>query len=85
MAVSNLTSWYASTDPDERLKRRRFGRDVRKLRRQYNMSRQELADNLNISVDALDRIERGCVDPDANNLRTKIQRAVTRTVMVIGL
>jgi ribosome-binding protein aMBF1 (putative translation factor) len=85
MRVRNLANWYTATDSDTRLERRRFGSAVRKLRQKHNMSRQELAANMNVSIETVDRIERGCVDPNANNLRNKIYRAVTREVMRISV
>jgi len=85
MAVRNLANWYTATNSDTRLERRRFGRSVRELRQEYNMSRQELADNMNVSIETVDRIERGCVDPNSNNLRQKIYWAATREVMRISV
>ena len=85
MKVRNLANWYTATDSDTRLERRRFGKAVRELRKEHNMSRLELATNMNVSVETVDRIERGCVDPNSNNLRQKIYWAATREVMRISV
>jgi ribosome-binding protein aMBF1 (putative translation factor) len=85
MKVRNLANWYTATNSDTRLERRRFGKAVRELRKAHNMSRLELAANMNVSIETVDRIERGCVDPNSNNLKQKIYWAATREVMRISV
>ncbi|MGR6342553.1 helix-turn-helix domain-containing protein [Priestia megaterium] len=85
MGASKLERWHTVTNPTQRLERRRFGKEVRNLRKEYNLSRQDLADNLNVSLEAVNRIEKGYVDPNVNNLRKKVHQAARRTVMRISV
>lgn len=85
MGASKLERWHTVTNPTQRLERRRFGKEVRNLRKEYNLSRQDLADNLNVSLEAVNRIEKGYVDPNVNNLRKRVHQAATRTVMRISV
>lgn len=85
MGASKLERWHTVTNPTQRLERRRFGKEVRNLRKEYNLSRQELADNLNVSLEAVNRIEKGYVDPNVNNLRKKVYQAAARKVMRISV
>ena len=85
MGASKLERWHTVTSPTQRLERRRFGKEVRNLRKEYNLSRQELADNLNVSLEAVNRIEKGYVDPNVNNLRKKVYQAAARKVMRISV
>ncbi|WEA47315.1 helix-turn-helix domain-containing protein [Priestia aryabhattai] len=85
MPGRNLVNWYEATDSDTRLERRRFGKWVRKLRSYYNLSRKELAARMFVSVETVDRIERGCVDPTLNDFRQKVYKAVTKETMRISV
>jgi DNA-binding XRE family transcriptional regulator len=85
MATSKISLWHVKQTEKALKARQDFGKEVRELRRVYNMSRQELAKNMDVSAETVFRIESGLVDPNTYGLRQKIQKAITRSYMVISV
>lgn len=85
MATSIISLWQKKFEDSEKEKRKKFGQEVKKLRRQGNYSREEFAAYMNISEEALIRIETGYVDPETNRLQEKVHYALTKSFMVISL
>jgi len=85
MATSKISLWHKKFEDSEKETRKKFGQEVKKLRRLANYSREEFAEFMNISEEALIRVETGYVDPTTNRLQEKVDYALNKSFMVISL
>ncbi|MEE6134583.1 helix-turn-helix domain-containing protein [Priestia sp. GS2] len=85
MGVSYISSWKKKFEDSEKKRRINFGKKVQEMRRKAGYSRNEFCNIINISYDALIRIELGQVDPNTPHLEEKIKKGLTKSYMVITI
>lgn len=82
--ISKLDRWNVKCTDVESDKRKQFATECRQIRRELNLSINEMAQRMGVSEDMVLRIESGCVSPETPGLIRRINQVKNQKRMIIA-